>query len=98
VIHLDLALPLEALGDVDVAGAKPGRIEHEQVVRVDRRAIPLAQGVACEIDGIRTAVFHAIRARDDLIEGFVFLPVAVDRMQARRSARRLVRLRERLKR
>ena len=88
-----VALPAQPVGEVD-ARPKPGRIEHGEVVGVDRRLKALAQRIASEKDRVGAAVLEPPRPFDDLAQRFAFAPVAVDRVQAGRPAGRPVRLGE----
>src|SRR5689334_15289680 len=93
-VALVLALQRESLGDVHAWRREPRRIEHHEVVGVDRRRVALAQGVAGEEHRDGATALEPLRASDDRRQRFVLTPVAIDRVQARWAARGLVGLRQ----
>ncbi len=78
--------------------AKPGRIKHPQVERVQGDLVTTAECVASQPDGQRAAFLQLRRLRNDLLQWQRVTQVAIDGMQAGRSARRVVRLRQDIQR
>jgi hypothetical protein len=94
-IALRALLARKPLAQVDLVRTEPRRIEDREVVRVDAHAVSATQRVAAKENGVRPAVIEPSRAPDDCGQRLVVPPVRVDRVQARRTARRLVGLRQR---
>ena len=82
----------DPFADVEAWRGEPGRIEDAQVVGADRRAIAAAQRVVGEEHVGGAAGRRARDLVDQLRQRHVVAPVAIDRVQAGRSAREVVRL------
>ena len=57
VIHLDFALLLQSLSNIDTCAREPARIEHVQVICINGRLIAMAQCVTGKENSERAAMF-----------------------------------------